>query len=108
MAPEQIKDKCYQYLTDIYGFGSILADLFFGIKIEFGKGIKEFLENKVDSEIEKGIKKILERCLKEQPKDRYPHMLEVEKQLLTLKKAVVKDAEYYYKIGEFNFYFFKI
>ncbi len=31
MAPEQKKDKCYQYLTDVYGFGSTMADIFFGI-----------------------------------------------------------------------------
>ncbi len=77
MAPEQKKDKCYQRLTDIYGLGSTLVDIFFGIKIEYGKRLKEFLEIKVDTEIEKGIKKILERCLKEEPKDRYLHMLEI-------------------------------
>ncbi len=77
MAPEQKSGKCYQYLTDIYGFGSTLADIFFGIKIEYGVKLKEFLEIKVDSEIEKGIKKILERCLKEQHTDRYPHMSQI-------------------------------
>ena len=61
MAPEQNNQKCFQYLTDVYGFGSTLADIFFGIKIEYGKRIKEFLEIKVETEIEKGIKKILER-----------------------------------------------
>ncbi len=65
MAPEQNEGKCYQYITDVYGFGSILADIFFGIKIEYGKRLKEFLEIKVETEIESGIKKILERCLKE-------------------------------------------
>jgi len=49
----------------VYGFGSTLSDLFFGIKIEYGKKLKEFLNLKVETEIEKGIKKILERCLKE-------------------------------------------
>ncbi len=43
MAPEQKNEKCYQYLTDVYGFGSTLADLFFGVKIEYGKKLKEFL-----------------------------------------------------------------
>jgi hypothetical protein len=42
-----------------------LADIFFGIKIEYGKKIREFLEIKVETDIERGIKKILERCLKE-------------------------------------------
>jgi hypothetical protein len=42
-----------------------LADIFFGIKIEYGKRLKEFLDLKVDTDIERGIKKILERCLKE-------------------------------------------
>ncbi len=77
MAPEQNNNKSYQYLTDVYRFGSTLADIFFGIKIEYGKRIKEFLKIKVRTEIETGIKKILERCLKEQPKDRYPNMLEI-------------------------------
>ena len=63
MAPEQDKQKCYQYLTDVYGFGSTLADIFFGIKIEYGKRLKEFLEIKVETDIERGMKKILERCL---------------------------------------------
>ncbi len=85
MAPEQDNKKCYQYLTDVYGFGSTLADIFFGIKIEYGKRIKEFLEINVETEIETGIKKILERCLKKQPKERYPHMLEIKEQLLKLK-----------------------
>ncbi len=44
MAPEQKDGKCYQYLTDVYGFGSTIADIFFGIKIEYGKRMKEFLE----------------------------------------------------------------
>ena len=82
MAPEQKTYKCYQYLTDVYGFGSTLADIFFGIKIEYGKRLKEFLDLKVDTDIERGIKKILERCLKEQPNDRYPHMLDIKEQLL--------------------------
>jgi hypothetical protein len=42
-----------------------LADIFFGIKIEYGKRLKEFLDLKVETDIERGIKKILERCLKE-------------------------------------------
>ena len=42
-----------------------MADIFFGIKIEYGKRLKEFLDIKVETEIEKGIKRILERCLKE-------------------------------------------
>ena len=82
MAPEQKNGKCYQYLTDVYGFGSTMADIFFGIKIEYGKRLKKFLELQVETKIESGIKKILERCLKEQPKDRYPHMLEIKEQLL--------------------------
>jgi hypothetical protein len=44
MAPEQSKGKCYPYLTDVYGFGSTMADIFFGIKIEYGKRMREFLE----------------------------------------------------------------
>jgi hypothetical protein len=42
-----------------------MVDIFFGIKIEHGNRLQEFLELKVESEIEIGIKKILERCLKE-------------------------------------------
>ena len=78
MAPEQKNEKCYSYLTDVYGFGSTLADIFFGIKIEYGKRLKEFLDLKVETDIERGIKKILERCLREYPKNRYPHMLEIK------------------------------
>ncbi len=77
MAPEQKNYKCYQYLTDVYGFGSTLADIFFGIKIEYGKRLREFLDIKVETGIERGIKKILERCLKEQPNERFPYMLEI-------------------------------
>ncbi len=47
MAPEQKNYKCYQDLTDIYGFGATLVDIFFGIKIEYGKRLNEFLEIKV-------------------------------------------------------------
>ncbi len=103
MAPEQSKGMCYQYLTDVYGFGSTIVDIFFGIKIEYGKRLNEFLELEMETEIEIGMKKILERCLKVQPKDRYPHMLEIKKQLLILKKVSpdVEDADYFYKIGEF-------
>jgi hypothetical protein len=54
-----------------------LADIFFGIKIEYGKRLNEFKEFKVETDIESGIKKILERCLKESPKERFPHMLEI-------------------------------
>jgi hypothetical protein len=65
MAPEQKSYICYEYLTDVYGFGSTVADIFFGIKIEYGKRLKEFLEIKVENEIESVIKIILEKCLKE-------------------------------------------
>jgi serine/threonine protein kinase len=44
MAPEQVMkpiNKCYPYLTDIYGFGSLITDLFFDIKIEQGKRLEE-------------------------------------------------------------------
>ncbi len=78
MAPEQKNGKCYSSLTDIYGFGSTLADIFFGIKIESGERLKDLLEIKVENDIEIGIKNILERCLKEKPKDRYPHFLDIK------------------------------
>ncbi len=65
MAPEQIKGDCYKYLTDIYGFGSTMADIFFGIKIGGGKRLKEFLEFQTETEFQREIKKILEGCLKE-------------------------------------------
>ncbi len=60
MALEQKTYKCYQYLTDVYRFGSKLVDIFFGIKIEYGKMLKEFLDLMVETDIERGIKKILE------------------------------------------------
>jgi hypothetical protein len=41
-----------------------LADVFFGIKFDTGKKLNEFLEIKVETEIEIGIKKILEKCMK--------------------------------------------
>ncbi len=44
-----------------------MADIFFGIKIEYGKRLNEFLEIRVETDIESGVKKILERCLKELP-----------------------------------------
>jgi hypothetical protein len=65
-APEKSKEK-YYYSTDVYRFGSTMAEIFFGINIEYGKRMKEFLEIGVDTELEKGIKKILEKCLKELP-----------------------------------------
>jgi hypothetical protein len=68
MAPEQNIGKCYECLTDVYGFGSTVVDIFFGIKIEYGKRLQEFLDLKLENEIEIGIKKILEKCLKEEPK----------------------------------------
>jgi hypothetical protein len=37
-----------------------LVDIFFGIKIEYGKMLKEFLDLMVETDIERGIKKILE------------------------------------------------
>jgi hypothetical protein len=49
-------DGAEQHLKKSASIGSTLADIFFGIKIEYGKRIKEFLEIKVETEIEKGIK----------------------------------------------------
>jgi hypothetical protein len=50
MAPEQLQKidehgtktdgTSYAVLTDVYGFGSLVADLFFNIKIEQGKGLE--------------------------------------------------------------------
>jgi hypothetical protein len=38
MAPEQIKEigKSYAIWTDVYGYGSLVADLFFNVKITQG------------------------------------------------------------------------
>jgi hypothetical protein len=46
MAPEQIKEigKSYAIWTDVYGYGSLVADLFFNVKITQGKGLKELLD----------------------------------------------------------------
>jgi hypothetical protein len=44
-------------------FWVLLLIFFFGIKIEYGKRLKKFLEINVKNDIESGIKKILERCL---------------------------------------------
>ena len=41
------------------------------------RGVNQVMYQR-DLKIQKGIKKILERCLKEQPRERYPHMLEVK------------------------------
>jgi hypothetical protein len=55
-----------------------LADIFFGINIEYGKRIKDFLELKVQTVIESEIKKILQKCLNELTKDGYTHILEIK------------------------------
>lgn len=42
MAPEQVRviNTSYAILTDVYGFGSLVADLFFNFKIRHGEGLK--------------------------------------------------------------------
>ncbi len=51
MAPEQIKDvgKSYAILTDVYGYGSLIADLFFNVKITQGKGLEKILNFKPEN-----------------------------------------------------------
>jgi hypothetical protein len=66
MAPEQVmesKNKCYPILTDIYGFGSLVADLFFDIKIEYGKRLKELQNLDLKNDLCAGVRVILLKCL---------------------------------------------
>jgi len=47
-------------LTDVYGFGSLVADLFFKSKILQGKGLKEFCLINPKNQLCAGVKEILE------------------------------------------------
>jgi serine/threonine protein kinase len=65
MAPEQMPPikKCYPYLTDIYGYGSLVADLFFDIKIKQGEGLELLKKINSKNKICTGVREILLKCL---------------------------------------------
>ncbi len=73
MAPEQLKSKTnqksksYFILTDVYGFGSLVADLFFKSKIFQGQGLEEFSKINSKNQLCAGVKEILEKCLIQEP-----------------------------------------
>ncbi len=50
-------------MTDIYGYGSLVADFFFDIKVEQGKGYADLKNLDSKNKICDGIKKILLKCL---------------------------------------------
>ncbi len=83
MAPEmQSRQKVCWILSDVYIFGSTIANIFFGIKI---KVLEVLLGLQFTHDIEIGIRKILVKCLKEDPFQRYLNMQEIKEQLLKLR-----------------------
>lgn len=79
MSPEQARGKNVHKQTDIYALGLVLYEILTGEKAFEGQSDLEILEKARHPEIKwnkipnQNLKKLLEKCLQIDPKNRYPH-----------------------------------
>lgn len=94
MAPEQFRDSKYvDVRADIYSFGVMLFQMVCGELPFIGRTFEEFgvLHTRNAPPIQKvadpRIRKVIERCLRKSPEDRYPSFDEVRGDLANVYKA---------------------
>jgi eukaryotic-like serine/threonine-protein kinase len=91
MSPEQVMGQELDARSDIFSFGIVLYEMFTGTKpfasndtrsVTAGILKDRFIApRRVNSEIPRGLQRLIRKCLKKKPQRRYGSMLEVEKKL---------------------------
>ena len=91
MSPEQIFGQQLDARSDIFSFGIVLYEMLTGVKPfsndderpVSAKILKDkFLApRRVNSDIPRGLQRVIKKCLRKKPQRRYSSMLEVEKKL---------------------------
>ncbi|WP_278575737.1 protein kinase domain-containing protein [Fusobacterium ulcerans] len=101
-APEQLKPSSHTSLaTDIYSFGLILYWFVFG-EITKGTGRKRLTEVFVETEA-KYFDIIIDKCLRDEPKERYQIIEEMNNHLEEMKAPVpVEEKDPFDEMREFN------
>lgn len=101
IAPERFKGRPANILGDIYSFGIIFYECFYG-QHPYSSSIKSIhdfqsahLEAKPEfsSNIEKEINELIENCLEKEPQNRYQHFNEVFKQIDKVRLALAKCSD---------------
>ena len=91
MSPEQLHGQRVDARSDIFAFGAVLYEMFTGQKAFQRKSMSETLTavereepSPLDPSIEdlpNALDRVIRRCLRKRPEDRYASMLEVEQEL---------------------------
>jgi serine/threonine protein kinase len=91
MSPEQVLGKELDARSDIFSFGIVLYEMFTGTKpfasndtrsVTAGILKDKFIApRRVNSEIPRGLQRLIKKCLRKKPQRRFGSMLEVEKKL---------------------------
>ncbi len=91
MSPEQVLGQPLDARSDIFSFGIVLYEVLTGVKPfadEEGRSVSaKILKDKflpprrINSDIPRGLQRLIKKCLRKKPKRRYDSMLAVEKKL---------------------------
>ncbi len=102
MSPEQLHGQPVDARSDIFAFGAVLYEMFTGKKAFERKSPSETLmavERQEPSPLDQPIKdvphaldRIIHRCLRKRPEDRYASMMEVEQALKNYSEVISEPA----------------
>ena len=91
MSPEQVLGQQLDARSDIFSFGIVLYEMFTGVKPfadDEGRSVsakilkdKFLAPRRINSDIPRGLQRVIKKCLRKKPKRRCGSMLEVEKKL---------------------------
>ena len=97
MSPEQLQGKAADARSDIFAFGAVLyemltgkrafdrqssSDIIIAVAREEPTPLREFVKD-----VPEDLKRIVKRCLRKQPEDRYASVAEVERELEECRKV---------------------
>lgn len=101
MAPEQIRSQSVDPRTDIYSVGVVLYEMLSGTKAFPSKQLLDIIEKRKANEfvplehfclnLPKKIYKIVEKCMKIDPEERYQSAAELMKDITSVYKKLTKE-----------------
>jgi len=109
MSPEQVVGQELDARSDIFSFGIVLYEMFTGTKpfasndtrsVTAGILKEKFIApRRVNSDIPRGLQRLIKKCLRKKPQRRYGSMLEVEKKLGKRLAGKTTKAAYLHRIA---------